>query len=79
MRLLLVEDDKNLGHATAEGLKDLYAVDWARTAEEAEDAMATTAYELLVLDINLPGMSGLELLKKLRTKQDTIPQDGQVF
>lgn len=72
MRLLLVEDDKNLGKATAEGLRDIYAVDWVRTAEEAEDALATTAYALIVLDINLPGASGLELLANLRRKKNSI-------
>jgi hypothetical protein len=39
MRLLLVEDDKNLGKATAEGLKESHALDWVRSAEEAEEAL----------------------------------------
>ncbi len=73
MRLLLVEDDKHLGKATAEGLKETYAVDWVRSSEEADDALATTSYALIVLDINLPGASGLELLKKLRKNHDQIP------
>jgi DNA-binding response OmpR family regulator len=69
MRVLLVEDDKNLGKATAEGLRDSYATDWVQSAEEAEDALATTAYALIVLDINLPGASGLELLDQLTQRQ----------
>ena len=73
MRLLLVEDDRNLGRATAEGLKDVYAVDWVRSAEEAKEAMATTSYALIVLDINLPGASGLSLLEGLRKKKSQIP------
>ena len=73
MRVLLVEDDKNLGKATAEGLRDSYAADWVQSAEEAEDALATTAYSLVVLDINLPGASGLELLSGLRKQKDQIP------
>lgn len=73
MRLLLVEDDRNLGRATAEGLKELYAVDWVCTSEEARDALATTAYALIVLDINLPGASGLEFLSGLRKGNDHIP------
>ncbi len=72
MRLLLVEDDKNLGKATAEGLRDIYAVDWVRSAEEAEDALATTPYTLIVLDINLPGASGLDLLTGLRKNKNNI-------
>lgn len=73
MRLLLVEDDRNLGKATAEGLKDAYAVDWVRSAEDAGDALATTAYALIVLDINLPGASGLSFLESLRKRKDQIP------
>lgn len=73
MRLLLVEDDRNLGKATAEGLKDNFAVDWVRSSEEAQDALATTSYALIVLDINLPGASGLVLLENLRKKKDQTP------
>lgn len=73
MRLLLVEDDKNLGKATAEGLKETYAVDWVCTSEEAQDALATMSYALIVLDINLPGASGLEFLNGLRKKKDQTP------
>ncbi len=73
MRILLVEDDKNLGKATAEGLKDIYAVDWVMSAEEAEEALLTTSYALVVLDINLPGASGLELLEGQRRNKNQIP------
>ncbi|MCB9973631.1 MAG: response regulator [Rhodospirillales bacterium] len=73
MRLLLVEDDKNLGTAIQEGLKETYAADWVLSAEDAEDAMATTAYALIILDVNLPGMSGLEFLTLIRKKKDSIP------
>lgn len=72
MRLLLVEDDKNLGKATAEGLREIYAVDWVRSAEEAEEALATTSYTLIVLDINLPGVSGLDFLAGLRKQKNNI-------
>jgi DNA-binding response OmpR family regulator len=72
MRLLLVEDDRNLGKATAEGLKDTYAVDWVCSSEEARDAIAATSYALIVLDINLPGASGLSLLEDLRKNKDQI-------
>jgi DNA-binding response OmpR family regulator len=56
-----------------DGLKELYATDWVRSGEEAQDALATTSYALLVLDINLPGMSGLELLQHLRRQKNQIP------
>lgn len=73
MRLLLVEDDRNLGKATAEGLRDSYAVDWVRSAEDADATMAATSYALIILDINLPGESGLDFLRRIRTKKDAIP------
>ncbi len=73
MRLLLVEDDRNLGKATAEGLKESFAVDWVRSAEEAEDALATMQYDLGVFDINLPEKSGLDLLKGLRRNKNGLP------
>jgi len=73
MRILLVEDDLNLGHATAEGLKQSFAVDWVISAEEADDALKTVEYKLMVLDINLPGMSGTDFVKILRNNKNNIP------
>ena len=73
MRLLLVEDDRHLGKATEEGLKESFAVDWVRSAEDAQNAIATTKYDLILLDINLPGKSGLEFLKAIRKNKNTIP------
>ena len=73
MRVLLVEDDVMLGKATAEGLKTSFAVDWCETAEDASVALKTTPYDLVVLDVNLPGQSGLDLLKKLRAGNDERP------
>ena len=73
MRVLLVEDDVMLGKATAAGLKTAFAVDWCETAEDAIAALETTPYELIVLDINLPGQSGLDLLKSLRGSKDDRP------
>ncbi len=73
MRVLLVEDDRQLGKATAAGLRTAYAVDWCRDAASAEAALATTDYDLVVLDIGLPDRSGLELLKSLRAGGDLRP------
>ncbi|QQG36863.1 MAG: response regulator [Micavibrio aeruginosavorus] len=73
MRLLLIEDDRHLGKATAEGLKESFAVDWVQSAEGAEEAMATHDYDLIVADINLPGASGLEFLTALRKNKNQIP------
>lgn len=73
MRILLVEDDAMLGKATAEGLKTAYAVDWCQTAEDAQVALKTTPYDLVILDIGLPEKSGLDLLKELRAANDDRP------
>lgn len=73
MRILFVEDDDMLGKATAAGLGIAFAVDWVKSAEEAKLAIETNDYSALVLDINLPGRSGLSFLSSLRGKGDTIP------
>ena len=73
MRILFIEDDDMLGKATAAGLGMSFAVDWVKNAEDAALAIKTNDYSMLVLDINLPGRSGLELLSSLRGRGDTIP------
>jgi two-component system, OmpR family, response regulator QseB len=74
MRLLLVEDDALLGNGIEAGLKQAgFAVDWARDGREAELALAATDYELVVLDLGLPRLSGMELLGWLRRKGSDLP------
>lgn len=67
MRLLLVEDDKLLGDGIQAGLRQAgHAVDWMHTAADAEAALGTEDYALMVLDLGLPDRSGLEVLARLR-------------
>lgn len=73
MRVLLVEDDNLLGKATAEGLKMTFAVDWCTSAEEASRFMATSEYDAITLDVNLPGQSGLNFLQQIRQQLNTVP------
>ncbi len=74
MRLLLVEDDEILGEGLAEGLKmEGYAVDWLTNGKLADEALKLNSYELIVLDLNLPDMEGLDILKALRTRKDETP------
>lgn len=73
MRLLLIEDDAQLGKAIYQGLKQEYTADWFKSAEEGKAVIAASAYDIIVLDINLPGMSGLEWLQSLRQQKVTIP------
>lgn len=72
-RILLVEDDVMMGPAVKIALSQAgYAVDLATSAEDADAALETTPYDLAVMDINLPGKSGLELVESLRRKRRDI-------
>jgi two-component system response regulator QseB len=74
MRLLLVEDDPMIGESVRQGLRqDGFAVDWTRDGRDAELALGTEPYALLLLDLGLPGKSGLDLLAGLRRRGNGIP------
>jgi two-component system, OmpR family, response regulator QseB len=71
MRLLLVEDDEILGDGLKSGLTmEGYAVDWLTDGKQADEALQTHSYELVVLDLNLPGMKGFDILQALRKRKD---------
>ena len=74
MRLLLVEDDPLLG----EGLKTAfsregYTVEWLRDGQSAVQALATEEFCLAILDLGLPGLDGMEVLKRTRATGNQIP------
>src|ERR1700741_1971444 len=74
MRLLLVEDDSMIGEAIRAGLRrDGFAVDWVRDTGTAGQALGTEPFELLLLDLGLPGGDGLALLKALRGRGSGLP------
>ena len=74
MRVLIVEDDALLGDAIQAGLKQSgYAVDWMKDGVSAEQALATEPYAAVVLDLGLPRLSGLEVLRRLRSRNVPIP------
>lgn len=74
MRLLLVEDDLMLGEALQEALQPKgFAVDWLKDGESALRAVRQERFELMILDLGLPGMDGLEVLKQLRQRSSDIP------
>lgn len=74
MRILLVEDDPILGDGIQTGLsQDNYNVDWLTNGEQASQALQTDNYDLLLLDLNLPVKSGLEILKEIRNRKDKTP------
>jgi len=74
MRILIVEDDPMIGASIRTGLRqDGYTADWARDGNSAELAVATNEYDAILLDLGLPGRSGLELLTQWRRKRNTVP------
>jgi len=74
MRVLVIEDDTTLGHALQEFLADQgYAVDWLTEGDKVLGALAAQSYDLLLLDLNLPGCSGLDVLKRLRDDGIQVP------
>jgi DNA-binding response OmpR family regulator len=74
MRVLLVEDDDLIGNGIEAGLRQAgFTVDWTRNGRDANLTLTTTAYALVVLDLGLPGMSGMQLLKWLRDAGKDVP------
>lgn len=74
MRVLVIEDDTTLGHALQEFLADQgYAVDWLTDGSKVLGALAGQPYDLLLLDLNLPGVSGLDVLRQLRQDGIQVP------
>lgn len=74
MRLLVVEDDSMIGSALQALLaKDGHAVDWAEDGASASTALRTNTYDLVVLDLGLPRVDGLVVLRDMRARGDTTP------
>lgn len=74
MRILLVEDDPTLAAGIREALeRERMMADHLTAAEPAESAIGLIAYDLAVVDIGLPGMDGLELVRRLRQQGHTLP------
>jgi len=74
MRILVVEDDSLLGDGIQAGLRQAgYSADWVRDGAAADTALAVEEYAAVVLDLGLPRVSGLELLRKLRAAGNPVP------
>lgn len=74
MRLLVIEDDEHLGLAVSNCLRqDGYAVDWERDGAIAEEVLRYQTYDVIVVDIGLPGLDGISILKTLRSRGDKTP------
>jgi len=74
MRILLVEDESKVARFIARGLSaDRFAVDTAADGQNALDLAAAYHYDLIILDLMLPGMTGTEMLRRLRSSDTNVP------
>ncbi|MCG5236383.1 response regulator [Xanthobacter oligotrophicus] len=74
MRLLLVEDNLELAGWLAKILRqDNYVVDVFHDGEEADHALAVAVYDLVILDLTLPKINGMQLLRRIRSRKDAVP------
>jgi DNA-binding response OmpR family regulator len=74
MRVLVVEDEPDLADAVARGLRrEVYAVDVAYDGDEALDKATVNTYDVICLDLNLPGVDGIEVVRRIRADQERQP------
>lgn len=74
MRVLLIEDDPMIGEAVQGALKDAtYATDWVKNGQTALTTLDCQHYDLVLLDLGLPGKDGLEVLASIRGKDNPVP------
>jgi two-component system response regulator TctD len=74
MRLLLVEDNRQLSDWVAKTLRnEKYTVDCVYSGDDADHVLRTEEYALVILDLSLPKLGGLEILRRLRARKSTVP------
>jgi DNA-binding response OmpR family regulator len=74
MRILLVEDDPMIGDAVRTSLRQLdYAVDWVRDGLVAQSVLETEHFDLVLLDLGLPGKDGIAIVRELRRRKLSTP------
>ncbi len=74
MRVLLIEDDLMIGDAVQGALKDAsFAADWVQNGKTALTTLSCQSYDLILLDLGLPGKDGIEVLKSIRSQNNPVP------
>jgi two-component system OmpR family response regulator len=74
VRILIAEDDRVLADGLSRSLRaGGYAVDVVEAGHDAESALLAQPYDLVILDLGLPGLSGLEVLRRLRARRNLVP------
>ncbi len=74
MRILLVEDDPELGDGLSIGLRQAgFAVDWLQDGNSADQALQSESFDLVVLDLGLPRLSGMDVLNRARSRGLAVP------
>lgn len=74
MRILLAEDDPELGDGLTVGLRQLgFAVDWFRDGHSADAALQSESFDLVVLDLGLPKVAGMDVLQRCRRRGQALP------
>jgi two-component system OmpR family response regulator len=74
MRILVAEDDAVLADGVMTSLRQSgHAVDWVKNGVEAESALGANTFDLLILDLGLPRLSGLEVLRRMRAHESHLP------
>lgn len=74
MKILLVEDEEEIGGLIKDGLeKEEFSVDYCKDGDSGMEHAMAHSYDAIVLDVMLPGKSGLEILKMVRASQNNVP------
>jgi len=74
MRILLVEDTEDVGEAIVARFERIgHTVDWEKDGGVANEVLLVQAYDLLILDVNLPALDGFTILKRLRQRKTKTP------
>ena len=74
MRIVLIEDNEMLASGVQKALADVgHAVDWLKDGAAGNDFLATSGADLAIIDVNLPGMSGFDVLRALRRRGERMP------